>query len=88
MGLDSGKDPAHFEILTPLWKQMRICQWLGIAHADFMRLPRDEKTKWLCYEEMERRRTEFFENKQMQEMKAQQAMRQEKAMSQMGGIRG
>ena len=73
LGLDSRGQEARFETLTPMFREMTVCRWLSIDHAEFLRKPFDEKIKWLFFEEMERRREEYFQKKQADHMRQEQA---------------
>ena len=71
MGLDSRGIPAQFETLSPLFREMTICRWLGIDHKEFSDKPFETRLKWLFFEEMERRREDHFDKKEADRQRAE-----------------
>ena len=68
MGLKGlgGKGP-NYKLLTPLNIEMRICaNFLHIPHSVFSNFSREEKIKWFLFEEMERKREDFFNKEQIE----------------------
>ena len=50
---------------------MKICaDFLHCSHSEFLSLSKVERTKWMVYEEMVRRREIYFNKKHKAEMEA------------------
>ena len=59
-----------FEKRTKLNREIHICkEYLGgLSHKEFEKFPRTEKMKYYLFEEMERRREDFFMRKQKEDI--------------------
>ena len=70
MGLNKIGESPSYNILTPLYITMKICaEYLHCSHLEFLKLSREEKMKWYLFEEMKRRRKDYFDKKQFDAMK-------------------
>lgn len=71
MGLNvQGLCENDFEFLTPLEVELKICsEYLHCTHENFLALSRDEKLKWVFYEEKNRKREIYFAEKRIAENK-------------------
>ncbi len=73
MGLTS---KPNFEVRTRLNVEMRICaKYLHNSHSFFKSLSKEDKLKYLHYDEMENRREEYFNKKHQEEMEKIKASR-------------
>ena len=68
MGLNvSGLCESDFGFLTPLEVELKICaEYLHCTHENFLALSRDEKLKWVLYEEKNRKREDYFIKKRLE----------------------
>jgi len=71
---DSKKRNPNFEYYTRLSLEMKICkEYLGgKPHSYFMRLSREDKRKLFLFEEWERRREKWLNDKLDLEMKSKE----------------
>ena len=67
---------ADYEHLTPLYVEMKIAaEYLHCSHGDFLKLPKDERMKFILYEEMVNKREQYFRKKSETERKNKAANR-------------
>lgn len=70
--LNADSSLPNYNLMTPLYEEMRICaEYLHISHSEYEKLSRDEKMKWMFYDEMVRRREKYFDDKNKEKMKQQ-----------------
>jgi len=69
LGGDDSDSESQFEYLTPFYREMEIAtEYLHGSHESFKKLPRMERLKLLLFDEMKRKREQYFLLKQKQEM--------------------